>query len=103
LSVTGWKTELRALLDGTFDSSGRLELTRRLVAERSVSSGRPNETMERWEYRTLDITKRTGEAEALNRLGADGWEAVAMVSSWGIGWRFVHPIVLLKRRIEDAV
>ena len=20
-----------------------------------------------------------------------------MVSSWGVGWRFVHPIVLLKR------
>jgi hypothetical protein len=57
--------------------------------------------MERWEYRTVDITKRSGETEALNRFGADGWEAVAMVSSWGLGWRMVHPIILLKRRIED--
>ena len=34
-------------------------------------------------------------------IGADGWEAVAMVSSWGIGWSMVHPIVLLKRPLPD--
>jgi hypothetical protein len=53
--------------------------------------------MERWEYMTWDLVKRNNEIEHLNRLGRDGWEAVAMVSSWGVGWRFVHPIVLLKR------
>ncbi len=58
--------------------------------------------MERWEYRTFDMAKPTRDADALNRLGADGWEAVAMVSSWGVGWRMVHPIVLLKRRLPDA-
>jgi hypothetical protein len=42
-----------------------------------------------------------GSADELARLGADGWEAVAMVSSWGIGWRMVHPIVLLKRPLRD--
>jgi hypothetical protein len=50
-----------------------------------------------WEYMTCDLTKRMKEIESLNRLGREGWEAVAMVSSWGVGWRFVHPIVLLKR------
>ena len=55
--------------------------------------------MEQWEYTTLDILKRRGEVEELNRLGRDGWEAVGMVSSWGLGWRFVHPIVLFKRKL----
>jgi hypothetical protein len=60
-------------------------------------------TDERWEYTTFDLVKRKTEAEELNRLGGEGWEAVAMVSSWGVGWRFVHPIVLLKRpRVTDA-
>jgi hypothetical protein len=59
--------------------------------------------MQRWEYMTFDLVKRTDEIEELNRLGREGWEAVAMVSSWGVGWRFVHPIVLLKRpRANDA-
>ena len=53
--------------------------------------------LQSWEYMTLDLVKRKGEIEELNRLGRDGWEAVAVVSSWGVGWRFVHPIVLLKR------
>jgi hypothetical protein len=53
--------------------------------------------MQRWEYITFDLVKRKNEIAELNRLGQDGWEAVAMVSSWGVGWRFVHPIVLLKR------
>jgi hypothetical protein len=59
--------------------------------------------MQRWEYVTFDLVKRKNEIEELNRLGREGWEAVAMVSSWGVGWRFVHPIVLLKRpRATDA-
>ena len=59
--------------------------------------------MQRWEYMTFDLVKRKTEIEGLNRLGREGWEAVAMVSSWGVGWRFVHPIVLLKRpRPNDA-
>ena len=56
---------------------------------------------QRWEYMTFDLTKRKAEIESLNRLGREGWEAVAMVSSWGGGWRFVHPIVLLKRPLAD--
>ena len=40
-------------------------------------------------------------AEGLARLGADGCEAGAMVSSWGIGWSMVHPIVLLERPLTD--
>jgi hypothetical protein len=56
----------------------------------------------RWEYTTFDIKKpKQDAAEGLARLGADGWEAVAMVSSWGIGWGWVHPIVLLKRPLPD--
>ena len=57
--------------------------------------------MQRWEYMTFDLVKRKTEVEELNRLGRDGWEAVATVSSWGVGWRFVHPIVLLKRPLLD--
>ena len=58
--------------------------------------------MQRWEYMSFDMKKPKADAAAgLTRLGADGWEAVAMVSSWGIGWSFVHPIVLLKRPIID--
>ena len=57
-----------------------------------------NDTMDRWEYMTFDMKKPKSDAAAgLARLGEDGWEAVAMVSSWGVGWRMVHPIVLLKR------
>ena len=55
-----------------------------------------------WEYMTVDLVKPKTEMEHLNRLGRDGWEAVAMVSSWGVGWRWVHPIVLLKRRVAEA-
>ena len=54
-----------------------------------------------WEYMTFDMVKRKNEIEELNRLGRKGWEAVAMVSSWGVGWRFVHPTVLLKRLRPD--
>ena len=57
--------------------------------------------MSGWEYMTFDLSKPKTEVESLNRLGAEGWEAVAMVSSWGVGWRWVHPIVLLKRAMPD--
>ena len=53
-----------------------------------------------WEYSMFDLVKRKDEIEELNRLGREGWEAVAMVSSWGVGWRFVHPMVLLKRPLS---
>ncbi len=59
--------------------------------------------MQRWEYMTLDLTKPRKSLEDINRLGADGWEAVAKVSTWGVSeWRFVHPIVLLKRPLPDV-
>ncbi len=59
--------------------------------------------MQEWDYTTFDLTRRKAEIPGLNQLGREGWEAVAMVSSWGVGWRFVHPIVLLKRpRPHDA-
>jgi len=58
--------------------------------------------MERWEYMTFDIKKpKKDAAGGLARLGSDGWEAVAMVSSWGVGWSWVHPIVLLKRPLAE--
>jgi hypothetical protein len=57
--------------------------------------------MDGWEYTTFDMTKPTRDVDGLNRLGREGWEAVAMVSSWGLGWRWVHPVVLLKRRAPD--
>jgi len=56
---------------------------------------------QRWEYTTFDLTKPKTEMRNLNDLGREGWEAVAMVSSWGVGWRWVHPMVLLKRPIPD--
>ena len=55
-----------------------------------------------WEYMTLDLARPKRDIGDLNRLGRDGWEAVAMVSSWGLGWRMVHPIVLLKRLVPEA-
>ena len=58
--------------------------------------------MERWEYRVADLTKVEKDVSELNRLGAEGWEAVGMVSTWGAGVRFVHPIALLKRRLPDS-
>jgi len=57
--------------------------------------------MDRWEYMTFDMKKpKRDTAEGLARLGAEGWEAVSMVSSWGLGWSMVHPIVLLKRPLS---
>ena len=59
--------------------------------------------MQRWEYMILDLTKPRKGLEDLNRMGADGWETVAMVSTWGVSeWRFVNPIVLLKRPLPEG-
>lgn len=44
-----------------------------------------------FEYMTFDLTKSSRDVEGLNRLGADGWEAVAMVSSWGVGGAWSIP------------
>ena len=41
-------------------------------------------SMTRWEYATLDFTKPKRDAENLDRLGAEGWEAVTMVTTWGV-------------------
>jgi hypothetical protein len=57
----------------------------------------------RWEYKVADMTKLEKQVGELNRLGAEGWEAVGMVSTWGAGWRMVHPIVLLKRSLPEPV
>jgi len=53
--------------------------------------------MQRWEYAVADFTQLGKAVPELDRLGADGWEAVGLISTWGAGWRFVHPVVLLKR------
>jgi hypothetical protein len=59
--------------------------------------------MARWEYRTLDFTKPKKDLEALNRLGADGWEAVAMVTTCGVSeMRVAHPVVHRKRPLPDG-
>jgi hypothetical protein len=56
--------------------------------------------MDGWEYAIVDIPRLAKDIGELNRLGADGWEAVGMVSTWGAReMRFVHPVVLLKRRV----
>lgn len=44
-----------------------------------------------FEYMTFDLTRPSRDVEGLNRLGADGWEAVAMVSSWGVGGAWSIP------------
>ena len=61
-----------------------------------------NPDLQTWEYTTFDLAKPRKDIDGLNRLGREGWEAVSMVSSWGVGWRFVHPIVLLRRPLADA-
>jgi hypothetical protein len=59
--------------------------------------------MDRWEYTVADLTKVERDISELNRLGAQGWEAVGMVSTWGAGgFKFVHPIALLKRRVREG-
>jgi hypothetical protein len=55
------------------------------------------------EHTTLDFTKPKKDLEALNRLGAEGWEAVAMVTTWGVSeMRVAHPVVLVKRPLPDG-
>ena len=58
--------------------------------------------MDSWEYMTYDVKKLKAMTAGLNQLGAEGWEAVAMVSTWGVGAAMVHPMVLLKRRLTEA-
>jgi hypothetical protein len=58
--------------------------------------------MVKWEYMTFDCTKPVQDVEGLDTLGQEGWEAVAMVSTWGYQKRFVHPMVLLKRPVTEA-
>jgi hypothetical protein len=51
-----------------------------------------------WEYTFVDISGLGKNVGELNQLGAQGWEAVGMVSTWGAKeWRFVHPVLLMKR------
>ena len=50
---------------------------------------------------TFHVTKLSTAVDDLNKLGAQGWEAVAMVSTWGVGVRMVHPMVLLKRPLPE--
>ena len=61
--------------------------------------------MEKWEYLIVPLKDAAGikknseglAPERLNRLGADGWEAVGVSLKQGdlVAW----PIVLLKRRV----
>ena len=56
--------------------------------------------MERWEYQLADVTKLEKSVPDLDRLGADGWEAVGVFTTWGSGWRMAHPVVLMKRSVS---
>jgi hypothetical protein len=71
--------------------------------QRSWSQVKGVGSMDSWEYKVADLTKVEKDIAELNRLGAEGWEAVGMVSTWGAGGlRFVHPIALLKRQVTKA-
>ena len=66
-------------------------------------SQRRGTQMQNWEYTVADFTKLEKAVPELDRLGGQGWEAVGLISTWGAGWRFVHPVVLMKRpRPESA-
>ena len=42
--------------------------------------------MNRWEYKIADLTKVEKDIGEMNRLGAEGWEAVGMaLSTWAAG------------------
>ena len=59
--------------------------------------------MDSFEYTFVDISGPAKKIGELNRLGTEGWEAVGMVSTWGAKeWRFVHPVVLLKRPLSSS-
>ena len=66
-----------------------------------IERAEQNHAVHAWEYMTFDLTNQKKGIDDLNRLGREGWEAVSMVSSWGLGWRWVHPIVLLRRLLPD--
>lgn len=79
----------------TFDSGRSVSGARQWTQKQGVG-------MDRWEYKIADLTKVEKDIGELNRLGAEGWEAVGMASTWGAGVRFVHPIALLKRRVQNG-
>jgi hypothetical protein len=58
--------------------------------------------MQHWEYSVADFTKLEKAVPELDRLGAEGWEAVGLVTTWGAGWRMAHPVVLLKRSLPES-
>ena len=58
--------------------------------------------IQRWEYMTFDLLERKLTIEDLNRLGSEGWEAVATVGSWGIERHSQHPVLLFKRPLPNA-
>ena len=59
--------------------------------------------MPHWGYAVADFAKPGRAVPELDSLGADGWEAVGLVSMCGPGWHGVQPVVLLKRpRPEPA-
>ena len=43
--------------------------------------------MQNWEYTVADFTKLEKAVPELDRLGAEGWEAVGLISTWGAGWQ----------------
>jgi hypothetical protein len=56
-----------------------------------------------WRYKFVDISRLGKDVDELNRLGAEGWEAVGMVSTWGAKeWRFVRPILLMKQPLTSS-
>jgi Domain of unknown function (DUF4177) len=57
--------------------------------------------VQRWEYTTFDLLERKLTIEELNRLGREGWEAVATVSSFGAERNFQHPVIVFKRPLPN--
>ena len=58
--------------------------------------------MARWEYMTMNFTKPTRDIDELNRLGSEGWDAVGLVTTWGVSeLRLAHPMILLKRPLAE--
>lgn len=93
LDRTGLRSELRSQevdsggpcrTSGERRSAGDFERQRsgRCSGLEAQQRMRCTSDMQRWEYMTFDLVKRKKEIDELNRLGQEGWEAVAMVSSW---------------------